>query len=62
MLSGIDGESLRALVDEVEPEPCGRRALFAPIVPAPTTEAIVEQVINLLAKARAVCGRSGSRM
>jgi very-short-patch-repair endonuclease len=50
VLAGIDGESLRALVDEVEPEQCGRLALFARIVPASTTEAIVEQVINLLAE------------
>jgi len=50
VLGGIDGESLRALVDEVEPEQCGRRALFARIVPAPTTEVVVEQVINLLAE------------
>ncbi len=50
VLGGIDGESLRALIDEVEPEQCGRRALFTRIVAAPTTEAIVEQVINLLAE------------
>jgi hypothetical protein len=48
-VGGINSESLRALLDRVEPED-GRRALFAPIAPALTTEAIVEQVIDLLAK------------
>jgi hypothetical protein len=50
VLGGIDGEGLRALVDEVEPKQCGRRALFSRIVSAPTTEAIVEQVVDLLAE------------
>jgi very-short-patch-repair endonuclease len=49
-LGGIDGESLRALVDEVEAEQCGLRALFFRIVPAPTPEVIVEQVVNLFAE------------
>ena len=47
-LGGIDGESLRALFDRVEPAPNGRRVLFARITPAPTTEAIVEQAIGVL--------------
>jgi very-short-patch-repair endonuclease len=49
-LGGIDGESLRGLLDQVEPAQHGRIALFARIVPEPTTEAIVEQVIDLLAE------------
>jgi very-short-patch-repair endonuclease len=49
-LGGIDGESLRTLLDRTEPDPSGRRVLFTPIVPAPTTEAIVEQIIGLLAE------------
>jgi hypothetical protein len=49
-LSGIDGESLRMLLDQVEPQQCARRALFTRIAPAPTTEAIVEQIIDLLAE------------
>ncbi len=49
-LGGIDGESLRGLLDQVEPTQHGRIALFAQIVPEPTTEAIVEQVIDLLAE------------
>src|SRR5262245_23712348 len=49
-LGGIDDKSLRVLLDNVEPEQCGRRALFARIAPAPTTEAIVEQIIDLLAE------------
>jgi len=50
-LAGIDGESLRALLDQVEPEACCRRALFVRIAPAPTTEAIVEHVTNHFADA-----------
>ncbi|HLK79954.1 MAG TPA: DUF559 domain-containing protein [Xanthobacteraceae bacterium] len=49
-LGGIDGESLRGLLDQVEPAQHGRIALFARIAPEPTTEAIVEQVIDLLAE------------
>jgi len=49
-LGGIDGECLRVLLDEVEPKRCDRRALFARIAPAPTTEMIVEQIIDLLAE------------
>jgi very-short-patch-repair endonuclease len=49
VLAGIDGETLRLLLDAVEPDQDGRRALFVRIVPAPTTEAIVEQVLDLLA-------------
>jgi hypothetical protein len=49
-LGGIDGEGLRVILDAVEPDRCGRRALFARIAPAPTAEAIVEQALNLLAE------------
>jgi very-short-patch-repair endonuclease len=49
-LGGIDSESLRVLLDQVEPEQYGRRALFLRIKLAQTTEAIVEQVIDLLAE------------
>jgi len=49
-LGGIDSESLRVVLDAVEPDLCDRRALFARIAPGPTTVAIVEQVINLLAE------------
>src|SRR6266849_385309 len=49
-LGGIDGESLRRLLDEVEPTQYGRIALFGRIEPEPTTEAIIEQIINLLAE------------
>jgi hypothetical protein len=49
-LGGIDGESLRVLVDQVEPGRYSRRALFVRIAPAPTTALIVEQVIDLLAE------------
>jgi very-short-patch-repair endonuclease len=49
-LGGIDGESLRGLLDQVERTQHGRIALFARIVPEPTTEAMVEQVIDLLAE------------
>lgn len=48
-LGGIDGECLRTLFNEIEPERYARRALFARILPASTTEAVVEQVVNLLA-------------
>src|SRR5271163_440098 len=49
-LGGIDGMGLRAAVDAVEPGPSGRRALLTRISAAPTTEAIVEQVIGVLAE------------
>jgi hypothetical protein len=49
-LSGIDGESLRMLLDQVEPQQCARRALFTRIAAAPTAEAIVERIIDLLAE------------
>src|ERR1700741_2338773 len=48
VLSGIDSEGLRAILDAVEPGESDRRALFARIAPAPTAEAITEQVINVL--------------
>jgi very-short-patch-repair endonuclease len=50
VLSGIDSEGLRAILDAVEPGESDRRALFARIAPAPTAEAITEQVINVLAE------------
>jgi very-short-patch-repair endonuclease len=50
-LGGIDRHTLRAHIDEVEPEQCNRRVLFVPIQAAVTTEAIVEQIVRLLAEA-----------
>ncbi len=47
-LGGIDGEYLHRLLDEIEGGRDSPRALFARIAPASTTEAIVEQVTNLL--------------
>jgi very-short-patch-repair endonuclease len=49
-LGGVDAMGLRAALDAVEPEPSGRRALLARIAAAPTTEAIVEQAIVVLAE------------
>src|ERR1700683_3532569 len=49
-LGGIHGMGLRAPLDAVEPEPSGRRALLARIAAAPTTEAIIERVIDDLAE------------
>jgi hypothetical protein len=49
-LGGVDAMGLRAALDAVEPEPSGRRAVLARIAPAPTTEAIVEQAIAVLAE------------
>ena len=49
-LGGVDAIGLRAALDAVEPEPSGRRALLARIASAPTTEAIVEQAIAVLAE------------
>jgi hypothetical protein len=49
-LGGIDGESLRRLLDQVEPTQDGRIAMFARIMPEPTVEAIVEHIIGLLAE------------
>jgi very-short-patch-repair endonuclease len=48
-LGGLQGDLLRRLVDEVEAPPDSPRVLFTPIAPARTTEAIVQQVIELLA-------------
>lgn len=48
-LGGIDGDSLRALFDQVDQSPDDRHALFVRIESAPTAEAIVEHVIDLLA-------------
>jgi Protein of unknown function (DUF559) len=47
-LGGIDSEGLRVVLDAIEPDRCDRRALFVRIAPAPTTEAMVEQVIDLV--------------
>jgi very-short-patch-repair endonuclease len=49
-LGGIDGEELRTILDAVEPNRCNRRALFARIASASTTEVIVEYVIDVLAE------------
>jgi very-short-patch-repair endonuclease len=49
-LGGIDGESLRELVDQAESTQDSRVALFVRIVPGPTAEAIVEQIIDFLAE------------
>lgn len=49
-LGGIDGESLRGLLDHVEPTKDGRIALFAPVPPEPIAEAIVEHIIDFLAE------------
>jgi hypothetical protein len=50
-LGGIDSEGLRTILDAVEPGEGDRRALFARIAPAPSAEAITEQVVNRLAEA-----------
>jgi very-short-patch-repair endonuclease len=49
VLGGMQGDLLRRLIDEVEVSADSPRVLFAPIAPARTTEAIVQQVIELLA-------------
>jgi very-short-patch-repair endonuclease len=49
-LAGIDPVTLRALVDEAEPRPDGRRVLFAPLAPARTPDALVEQITGFLAE------------
>ncbi len=54
-LGGIDGQSLRLALNAVEPERHLRRALLARVVPRPTPAAIVEQVIDLLAKTAHRC-------
>jgi len=48
-LGGVDGVSLRALLDQVDDDPDRRRALLMRIEPASAAEAIVERVIDLLA-------------
>jgi very-short-patch-repair endonuclease len=48
-LDGIEGKDLRGLLDRIEPRQAIRRALFVRIAPAPTTDAIVEQVLDRLA-------------
>jgi very-short-patch-repair endonuclease len=47
-LGGIDSEYLRRLLDQFEAQRDSPRALFARMAPASTTEAVIEQVINLL--------------
>jgi very-short-patch-repair endonuclease len=47
-LAGIDGDALRLLVDQAEPD--GRRVLFVRLAAAPTAEAVVEQMIQVLAE------------
>ncbi len=48
-LSGIDGGSLRALLDQVDHGPDHQRALLVRIELASAAEEIVERVIELLA-------------
>ena len=48
-LGGIDGVSLRALIDQVDHESGQRRALLMRIEPASAAETTVERVIDLLA-------------
>jgi very-short-patch-repair endonuclease len=47
-LAGIGGDALRLLVDQSEPN--GRRVLFLRPVGAPTAEALVEQIVEVLAE------------
>jgi hypothetical protein len=49
-LGGIDSENLRDFLDQAEPRQDGRVMLFVRISPRPTAEAIVEQVVDLLAE------------
>lgn len=49
-LGGVDGEGLRLILDSAEADRFNRRALLARIAPALSAEAIVEQVLNLLAE------------
>jgi very-short-patch-repair endonuclease len=49
-LAGIDGESLRSIIDATEPEGIPRPALFIPLISAPTTEILVDRIIDLLAE------------
>jgi very-short-patch-repair endonuclease len=49
-LAGIASAALRAQIDNIEPEQCDKRVLFAPIQSAATTELVVEQIINLFAE------------
>jgi very-short-patch-repair endonuclease len=48
-LAGIDPVALRAAVDEAESPADSRRVLFAPLSPASTPDALVEQIIGFLA-------------
>jgi very-short-patch-repair endonuclease len=49
-LGGIDGAALQELVDQAEPIPDGRRALFLRLWSADSVHAYVEQVIAILAQ------------
>ena len=49
-LGGIDGVSLRELLDQVEHVPDDRRALFVRLGPARSVEAYVEHIIAVLAE------------
>jgi len=48
-IAGIDSEDLRHLLDQGGPATESRRVLFLPIEPAPSTEALVEQISDRLA-------------
>lgn len=49
VLAGLDGATLRRLLDAFEADQSSPRVLFAPIAPAASAEAIVARVIELLA-------------
>src|SRR5450759_1045813 len=49
-LGGINIETLRFRLDQVDFKPQDRRVLFTCIEAAPTTDEIVEQVVDLLAE------------
>ncbi|WP_167532055.1 endonuclease domain-containing protein [Rhodopseudomonas palustris] len=50
VLAGIDRVALRRRLDQVEADRTSPRVLFAPVAPARSVEAIVAQVIDLLAE------------
>jgi len=49
-IGGVDPEDLRAIMDEVEPDPATNRVILIQLIPAATAEAIVEQIIAFLAE------------
>ncbi|MBV8510103.1 MAG: DUF559 domain-containing protein [Xanthobacteraceae bacterium] len=49
-LEGTDGATLRARIDEIDPDQCDKRVLFVPIKSAATAAAIIGQIIDLLAE------------